>query len=205
MAVFITGVGIAPSGLPAGFTALDYIESTGSQYIDTGFKHNQDTRVVMDAQLTSVSSNAWLFEGRNGTGSASSLASKSVFFYYSSTSLWTTDYGGSGDRLNFSGIGSTDRLSIDYDKNICTINGQTVTHTATTFQSNYNLFLLADNRAGSASGPASAKLYSCQIYDNGTLIRDFAPCINASGEIGLYDKVNGAFYGNAGSGEFTGG
>ena len=193
------------SRLPEGYTELAWIESTGTQYVDTGFKHNQDTRVVMDAQLTSVSENVWLFEGRNGTGSTSSLASKSVFFYYASTSLWTSDYGGSGDRLDFSGIESTDRLLIDYNKNVCTINSQTVTHTATTFQSNYNLFLLADNRAGTVRGMCQAKLYFCQIYDNGILVRDYVPCINSDDEVGLYDLVTATFFGNSGTGAFIAG
>lgn len=190
--------------LPSGYNRLEYIKSSGAQYIDTGFKHNQNTRVVMDAQLTSAPSvNCWLFEGRNATGTSG--ASKSVFFYQTSTKLWTSDYNGSGDRLAFSGISSTDRLKIDYNKNVCTINGQTQTHSETTFQSKYNLFLLADNRAGTVYGPCNAKLYSCQIYDNGTLIRDFIPCQTTSGEIGLWDDVNSVFYGNAGTGTFTAG
>ena len=43
------------------------------------------------------------------------------------------------------------------------------------------------------------------MYDNGTLIRDFIPCKNASGVIGLWDDVNGVFYQNAGSGTFDAG
>lgn len=50
---------------------------------------------------------------------------------------------------------------------------------------------------------ANATIYSCQIYDNGTLVRDYVPCINPSGEVGLYDLVGGKFYGNAGSGVFV--
>lgn len=192
-----------PVSLPSGYTRLAYIQSSGTQFINTGFKHNQNTRVVMDVQLTSVpTENAWLFEGRNATGAGG--ASKSVFFYASSTDLWTTDYGGSNDRLDFAGISATDRLSIDYNKNVCTINGKTVTHTVASFQSNYNLYLLADDRAGQTYGPASAKLYSCKIYDNGTLVRDFIPCMNASGEIGLYELIGSQFYGSAGTGVFIG-
>ena len=52
---------------------------------------------------------------------------------------------------------------------------------------------------------ASMKLYSCKIYNNGTLVRDFVPVKNSSGTIGLYDLVNSAFYTNAGSGTFTAG
>jgi len=47
------------------------------------------------------------------------------------------------------------------------------------------------------------KLYSCRFYDNGTLTRDFMPCYNKyTGAIGLYDKVNGVFYPNKGTGTF---
>lgn len=48
-------------------------------------------------------------------------------------------------------------------------------------------------------------LYSCQIYDNGTLIRDYIPCQTTAGEIGLWDDANSVFYGNAGTGAFSAG
>lgn len=46
MAVFITGAGIVPnlSGLPSGYTQLEYIESTGTQYIDTGIIPTDETK-----------------------------------------------------------------------------------------------------------------------------------------------------------------
>ena len=187
------------TGLPSGFTKLAYIQSTGTQYIDTGFKHNQNTRVVMHVKPVSITANAWAFEGRT-----SSDCRKGVFFYYSSGSLWNADYYDSNGRKSFSGISSTADLNIDYDKNTCTVNGVSVNFTAKTFQSTFNLTLLACNTGGSVAGYLSAKLYSCQIYDNDVLVRDFVPCINASGEIGLFDMVNRQFYGNAGTGTFTG-
>ena len=47
-------------------------------------------------------------------------------------------------------------------------------------------------------------LYYCRIFDGDTLLRDYIPCINASGAVGLYDLVGRQFYGNAGTGAFTG-
>ena len=49
------------------------------------------------------------------------------------------------------------------------------------------------------------KIYSAKIYQNGSLVRDFIPCKNAAGIIGLWDDVNSVFYQNAGSGVFTAG
>jgi hypothetical protein len=40
---------------------------------------------------------------------------------------------------------------------------------------------------------------------DGTLIRDFVPCISAGGKVGLYDKVTNYFFGNSGSGYLTAG
>lgn len=187
-------------GLPSGYTELAYIQSSGTQYIDTGFKHNQNTRVVMHVKPVSITANAWAFEGRT----AVDKNKKGVFFYFSSGSLWNADYYDGSGRKSFSGISSTADLNIDYDKNTCTINGLSVNFTAKTFQSTFNLTLLACNTGGTVAGHLSAKLYSCQIYDNGTLVRDFKPCINASGDVGLFDMVNQQFYGNAGTGVFTG-
>jgi hypothetical protein len=38
------------AGPAASYTQVEYIESTGTQYIDTGFKPNNNTKVIMEAQ-----------------------------------------------------------------------------------------------------------------------------------------------------------
>lgn len=90
--------------------------------------------------------------------------------------------------------------------NSLVINGNTIkTVSAVSFTSQYNLFLFANNNAGTAQLPGTLKLYSCQIYDNGTLVRDFIPCKNTDGTVGLYDKLHGLLYINLGTGAFTAG
>ena len=185
--------------LPEGYTQLEYIQSSGTQYIDTGFRHNQDTRIVMDAQAVKITANAWAFEGRISNSSAR----HGVFFYESSGDQWNGDY--VTQRHAFTGIGWYDRLNVDFNKNTLTLNGSTYTFQAQDFQSTVNLALLAANTNGKIDGYLSARLYSCQIYDNGALIRDFVPCTNPSGAAGLYDRIGNQFYGNAGSGIFTAG
>ena len=186
--------------LPEGYTELEYIQSSGTQYIDTGFKQNQNSRIVMSAQVTQQpSTHAWLFEGRISTGSGG----KSVFLL--DGAVWNADYNGSARREAFPDIGIFDALSIDFDKNSLQINEDSFTWTTSTFQSTANLALLACNTAGAISGYISAKLYNCQIYDNGALVRNFVPCQDPTGNVGLYDLVGAQFYGNAGSGTFTAG
>lgn len=75
----------------------------------------------------------------------------------------------------------------------------------TSFQSGIPMYLFGANNNGTFHYQASMKLYSCQIYDNDILIRDYIPCINPNGIYGLYDKVNNQFYSSASSTQFTGG
>lgn len=178
---------------------LEYIETTGCEYIDTGYKPNQNTRIVMDIRATSVTAHAWAFGGRN-SASSNSLG----LFCYFNDKTWRVDYSTSGNRKTFSGVNTYDFLHIDHNKNTTTVNGVTVSNTTTTFQSDYNLYLLANNNAGTAAGHLVAKLYSCKIYDNGTLVRDFIPC--SGGQIsnpGLYDRVNKRMYRLEGNDKYT--
>ena len=58
--------------LPSGYRQLNYIESSGTQYIDTGFKHNQDSRIVAQLQQpVAPSAQSWLISARNSSLSGS--------------------------------------------------------------------------------------------------------------------------------------
>lgn len=185
-------------GVATKYTKLEYIESNGTQYIDTGFKHNQDTRVVMNVQPTasSLSSNVFLFDGASGN------TTRKGVFYHASASKWAVDYKSDSNRQYISNTATNANFIIDYDKNVCTINNETITFTASTFQSTVNMALFATNYNGTVQGYVSAKLYSCQIYDNGILIRDFVPALRSDGIAGLYDAINDKFYVSSGSGNF---
>lgn len=210
----ITGTGYLYSGTPycviagvqffqprGAYTQLAYIESSGTQYIDTGFSNNQNTRIALKAQAADMSTTCWLFGGRISNTSATM-----GLFWYTNTSAWTADYNGNTQRSQFPGVGQTDPLSVDFDKNTLNINGITKTFTPEQFQSIYPIALFAVNTAGTISGYIQAKLYACQIYDNGELIRSFVPCRReADGAVGLYDQANGIFYANAGTGGFAAG
>lgn len=181
--------------LPEGYTKLAYIESTGTQCINTGFKPNQDTRLVLDAQFTSSANSQFMF----GCRTSSYTVNYSLLI---SSGALRSSYGSSN--VSASGLVLADRYAIDKNKNICTLNGTAITNAESTFQSELELFLCACNQGGTASYFGSMKVWECQIYDNGNLVRNFIPCMNSSGEVGLYDLVNGTFYGNAGTGTFYG-
>lgn len=186
------------ASLPAGYAELEYVQSTGTQYIDTGFKPNQDTRVVMDVSDASASSGtAALFGGRTANGS-------SAFAIWALSGVIRSDYG--SNRLQTNQPYATVQ-SIDKNKNVVVLNGIENTQPHSTFQADANLaiFTINDAASGIDSRMISMQLYSCQIYDNGTLIRDFVPSQDPTGNVGLYDLVGAQFYGNAGTGVFVAG
>jgi hypothetical protein len=187
-----------PVALPSGYTKLAYIQSTGTQWVDTGFKPNQNTRVKMDCNVIGFnSSDAFLFGARIASGdTAFCLAADDA------NTRWFALYGNAVQ--NPTGT-CTGKHSIDFNQNVLTLDGKNFTFAKTTSQSPYNLLLFATITNGNVdSQRGQMAVYSCQIYDNGTLVRDFLPCINPSGAVGLYDLVGRKFYGNAGTGAFTG-
>ena len=186
--------------LPSGYKRLEYIQSSGTQYIDTGFKPNQNSRVVADFQLTA--SGVW--QSVFGAWKYTTGYVDSFVFLATSSNFFRTDFGLSSASFS-SSLSILKRHIVDHNKTSVTLDSTTVSHSPQTFSSAYNLNIFAGNTGGTASEFAKMKLYSCQIYDNGALIRDYIPCQTTAGEIGMWDDVNSVFYGNAGAGTFTAG
>lgn len=188
--------------LPSGYKRREYIQSSGTQYIDTGFKPNNNTKVVIDFELTeNTGKHQIIFGARSSSSSGQYVLG---FTGHRSPAVWRSDFGSNqvtfSSNLTWSGNHNATK-----NGNICTLDAESVTNTASTFESTVNLLICAGNTGGSVDNYTKAKVYSCKIYDNGTLARDFIPCKNASGFVGLWDDVNSVFYQNAGSGTFTAG
>ena len=186
------------SVLPEGYKQLEYIKSTETQYINTGFTPNQDTRVLVDIIFpgTTVATSKAVF------GSRQTLASKS-FTFYSYNGHYSTTYN-TADNQCYPELIET-RFLVDKNKNEITVNGTLYEQSYGVFSGQGPLYLFAINNNGSVFAQGEVFLYSCKIYDNETLVRDFVPCKNPDLAIGLYDLIGKTFYGNSGSGAFTAG
>ena len=65
------------------------------------------------------------------------------------------------------------------------------------------LFARNHNTAAGPNDMGTCRIYQCDIYDNGKLVRSFYPAKRKSdGVLGMYDSVTNGFYTNAGSGTF---
>lgn len=197
-----SGTGVFLAGppkatLPEGYTQVEYIQSTGIQYINTEFNPNSDTRVDMTCEPTTTGT----WKGIFGARKSASVDEFGVDIP-SATEIRSM-YGTESKSLTVSTV--LQKFSIVKNKNVCTVNGTAITHTKQNFATSFPIRLFDKNSGGSAWGQISMKLYFCQIYDNGTPVRNFIPCNNPSGVVGLYDLVDGKFYTNAVAGNFTAG
>lgn len=178
--------------LPDGYTQIEYVQSDGgAHWIDTGFKPNQNTGIIAKFQLLSSTANQTPIYARTSMN----VAAFGVFI--DANSKWVADYG----TKRFTWTTSAQSLiNLNFNKNVVNFNDESYTFDAQTFQSNSNLTIFGRNTGGTVQYTAKMKLYSCEIYDNGTLIRNFIPCKNSSSVVGLYDIVNNKFYTNVGTG-----
>ena len=187
--------------IPDEYQQVEYITSSGTQYIRTGFAANQDTSVEMKASTTTTSQNAAFYCSRNTMNGAG------AYVCFRINNKFRHDYDTQRTE-NLSSIATNTIYKVYSNKNKLYVNDNLI-HTAnyTTFQSPYNMILLASHNGGETASLGnywSGNLYYCKIWDNETLVRDFVPCYRKSDNaIGLYDRVEGIFYTNAGTGSFT--
>lgn len=187
-----------PDALPSGYTKLEYIQSSGTQFIDTGVVGKTGVKAV-------------------GKFRPLSLESCIVLGCYGSQRFYMLSFNGSNIRYGYvdwytattavyANLDYAFEVDFSAGKQHLKLNGTTYisSSNATTFNNNCTIYAFAYNDNGPAGDFAKCRMYSLQLYDNDTLVRDFVPCINPNGNIGLYDLVNKKFYGNAGSGVFVG-
>ena len=181
------------NGLPIGYTKLEYIQATGSQYIDTEFVPNVNTSFIAELSIPSGAGNKNLFCAY--TNYVLNSKSDTQLEYRIGSSSWVHITTPSH---------VTSKFKVEFSTKTIKFNGSIIASPNISSLSNtYSMWLFYRN-GGSSTYLGRGKLYSCKIYDNGILVRDFIPCKNPSGVVGLYDKVNKKFYGSSSSTHFTG-
>ena len=111
-------------GLPDGYTELEYIQSTGTQYIDTEFKPKGTTKIICDFQMVNQGT-----EQQGVFGSRPGASGRFTVFTGNGTSALQIDYdtsetlAGSGNSI--SGLNLNNRNTIEVSNSLI-INGNTI-------------------------------------------------------------------------------
>ncbi len=176
--------------LPKGYTLIEYIETTGTQYIDTGIAVPHSTgRTIIEFAPMEVSADNPIAGYKYFSWSWDT----NLAFVGSSRILVANTYGPSVVRDVF--------YKLEYTIQYYRINdGDSVSLAVRSYTDGYN------NTVSYASGKCGYnKIKSYKLYNGDTLVRDLIPCINANGEVGMWDDANSGFYGSSGTGVFTAG
>lgn len=189
------GGGVVWKGLPKGYTQVDYIEVTGTQYINTGFVPNQDSRAVCE----------FLYAGGAGIFGARTTTTADNFNLRVISGRFQMGY---GDNLGSTSIPADDQWHLaDLNKNSLYMDGGTEPVRSLGYMefTAPETFILGGINASNRVYYGEGRYRACQLYDNDILVRDLLPCKDPEGNAGMYDTVNAVFYGNAGTGEIIAG
>lgn len=175
--------------LPSGYTQLEYIESTGTQYISTGITPTENTKVVIE--FNSSSSSGVVFGQDSGYKVNAFMFAMTVVVFDSTKK----DISISANAKHTVQV-APKAFKVD--------NGSSQYIYANKVNAAYPMFLFGNNRNGKFSEGVAMKLYSFKVYENNVLIADYIPCKQGNA-VGLYDDVAGAMNLPLGTGEFTSG
>ena len=186
----------AQSGLPNGYTAVNYLQSSGTQYIDTGRKLTQDSDITIDFSIvgekirdagifgsreSSSKNNLTLFQSKQPTAFVGDFSEYQKHRFTTASSLERTKI-----RMNKSGAWVNDILKKSWS-NVADFKTPT----------NGLIFDVGNNNW--TNNKAVMRLYS---YTDGDA-QQLVPCLDANGVPCLYDLIGKTALYNQGTGAFT--
>ena len=198
----------AESPLPSGYTPLLYIESTGLEQIDTGVNAGAHTTVDMRFGHVKPIDHSVIF-GKdiwNPKGFLFIVQFKHIRFFGNVGNEpgleWNLADADPTETLDYRfvlGADSVARLTVGDEGKARELKVDR------TSDSSQTLKLFKGTHAFHGKGGVF-RLYSLKLgTDSGEAVRDFVPCRTPSGEVGLWDRVTGRFFGNvSGFGAFFG-
>lgn len=201
--------------LPSAYQRIQYLESTGTQYINTGKIPTDNTRMQLKYYTTSTGS-FYCAGARSGASTiyfaqSGATSGAKVSCTVNGTSVTAEDSGG----VDFKRVSSGQLFEImvqtntdsTYDYSIVDYTHNKyyrttgVSYTPMGAVSN-PIYLFAFNPSYVVTG--TNRCYYFKLYRDGRIILDGVPCYRKSdGVAGLYDLVTGTFFTNSGTGEFV--
>lgn len=188
------------TNLPNGYTPLEYIASTGTQYIATDYKPIGTAAITARFKFNSTTVQQRVF------GTSGALFYQ-VYINGSGGFSWALQNNdGNWTATGVTANTNVHEITVDGTNNKVFVDGSqtntiSTTHTNT---SNYPMYILQLNNAGTLYATYSNEnIYYLYSIENGAIVRYFVPCKNSNNVAGMYDVLTDTFYGNAGTGTFT--
>ena len=189
------------TALPDGYVKVEFLDSTGGAYIDTGLAAGTQDKFVLYGSGLSNS-----YHSLMGSGSSSTASDRIQVHYLQSSGYSIRFLGAMCDTVSLP-VGDIVSFILDLQNGLGYINGELVLEqSAEVLPTANNIYLFTKNINGKidSSYTDDSRIYSYKHYRSGILVRDMVPCFRESdNEYGMYDLVGNRFYTNAGSGSFS--
>lgn len=181
--------------LPPEYQQVEYLQSSGYQYIATGVYNADGLDVTFQSTSRGSHGVAGYYLSNNTTNNRLSVAELQeyrVFMASSDGNYFSVAVDSYKHRVYF---GAYTNWAVYWDD----VYKKTIAKQTTS--TNYEAFLFRSQAMPNSNG---LKIYFCSIYIGTTKARDYIPCYRKSdNKPGMYDLVTNTFYTNAGTGEFT--
>ncbi len=190
--------------LPIGYREVEYLESTGTQWMDSNVPIAAKTNVRCKVVWTNISGSYPMLYGAWEVYALSSMPSGKLC-------IASGGYSGNNPWSSGPTIYANTEYEIVHQPNTLTLNNTIYTIPNATVSNpvrDRHILMFAASITGNTpynwSTYAKARVYYFKIYNDSELVRNFVPCVRTSdGKPGLYDTVSSTFYVNAGTGEFS--
>ena len=183
-------------GLPEGYTAVDYLQSSGTQYIDTGRKLTQDSDITIDFMIVGkINRSAGMFGSRE-----SAYEKNLAMFQTTSPNIFAVDFS-KYPKYRFSMDSSLNRTKIRANKTGVWVNDilKTSWSDIANFETPTNGLIFDVGNNNWTGNKVAMRLYG---YTDGDAQR-LVPCLDTNGVPCLYDLIGKTTFYNQGTGSFT--
>jgi hypothetical protein len=206
----IAGANGVAHALPAGYTELQYLQTDGNSWIDTGIVAT-NWNWSAQFEMSVPKAGDYFFGAGSGIWSSTVWGAQFGLANSSGHSFWGK--GGTGMNAVISNLDVTTNTFYNYKitKDGLYINDVLKSNNlAGESFSNSDLSLWIgktnNDKTTSSYNKSSSSWRYVKIYnDNNKLVFNGIPAKNSSGVVGMYDMVSGQFFTNAGTGTFTAG
>lgn len=186
--------------LPRGYTECEYLESTGTQYIDTMINIDGELNIQVDFEIVSRNNedNQCIFGAtQDGKGKYYCL-----LFHDINPIMGYFQYCSNENIFNIN-IDAKKKLSLcTYDGKLL-YNKEIISEVGKNeFISNTTIPVFAQKGGGTIRRFAIMKLYSFIVEKNGMFLMNLIPCLDQTGSPCMYDTVSKQAFYNKGTGEF---
>ena len=189
--------------LPNGYTGCEYLESTGTQYIDTGYYATNTSGINIDYAYT-AEGNAGLCGIFQGQAPRTDTLFITTLNGQTSTEIYLISQGAEATNNTPPGIGTKHNAKINYFNNgkLIIDDGRQWNNGTNGVVSSRTIKLFCRDNGGNLAY-TNARIYISLMSEGGNLVRHFVPCLDNNNVPCMYDAVEKQTYYNAGTGTFN--